>query len=31
MHMRGLSQIIKLRGGVDKIGNSGGLYMFLEM
>jgi hypothetical protein len=31
MHLKGLSQIIKLRGGVDKIGNKGGLYMFLEM
>ena len=31
MHLSGLSQIIKLRGGVDKIGNKGGLYMFLEM
>jgi hypothetical protein len=31
MHLSGLTQIIKLRGGVDKIGNKGGLYMFLEM
>ena len=31
MHLSGLSQIIKLRGGVEKIGNKGGLYMFLEM
>lgn len=31
MHLKGLSHIIKLRGGVDKIGNQGGLYMFLQM
>ncbi|KAK3704333.1 hypothetical protein LTR37_013886 [Vermiconidia calcicola] len=31
LHLTGLSQIIKLRGGTDRIGNKGGLYMFLEV
>jgi hypothetical protein len=31
MHLSGLSQIIKLRGGPAKIGSKGGLPMFLEM
>lgn len=30
MHLSGLQQIIKLRGGTDKIGNSAGLSMLLE-
>lgn len=31
LHLTGISQIIKLRGGTEKIGRGGGLYMLLEM
>lgn len=31
MHLHGMSQIIKLRGGTEMIGQRGGLCMFLEM